>query len=230
VGKMKNQNNKVKEGYIYILTNPSFDEYIKIGYSEDVEERVKQLNRTECTPFAFRIYATYKVSGAVKDIELHKIIDSLAPSLRSVDEIDGKIRKREFYAMTPEEAYSLLQSIAIINGLTNNLTLYEMSKEEKDDEKTAKKITKLSKNRHHFIDCEFYCSLTNKNYKGTTSNDGTLAIIDVLTGLEVPNNNKPSKKAILGQALKDIGESVKSDETTYQRYHRLSRALKNQKL
>lgn len=102
---MKNQNNKVKEGYIYILTNPSFDEYIKIGYSEDVEERVKQLNRTECTPFAFRIYATYKVSGGVKDTELHKIIDSLAPSLRSVDEIDGKIRKREFYAMTPEEAY-----------------------------------------------------------------------------------------------------------------------------
>lgn len=49
-------------GYIYILTNPSFKDYVKIGYADNVEERVVQLNRTECTPFAFRIYATYKVS------------------------------------------------------------------------------------------------------------------------------------------------------------------------
>lgn len=37
-------------GYIYILTNPSFEEYVKIGYADNVEERVKQLNTTECTP------------------------------------------------------------------------------------------------------------------------------------------------------------------------------------
>ena len=51
------------KGVIYILTNPSFKEYVKIGYADDVEKRLKQLNSTECTPFAFRIYATYEVVG-----------------------------------------------------------------------------------------------------------------------------------------------------------------------
>lgn len=45
------------KGYIYILTNPSFPQYVKIGYADDVESRLNQLNRSECVPFAFRIYA-----------------------------------------------------------------------------------------------------------------------------------------------------------------------------
>lgn len=62
---------KANEGYIYILTNPSFPNYVKLGYADDVEKRVKELNRSECTPFAFRIYATYKVHSRLKDINLH---------------------------------------------------------------------------------------------------------------------------------------------------------------
>ena len=85
-----------KKGVIYILTNPSFPDYVKIGYANDVNERIEQLNRTECTPFAFRIYATYAVSDRLKDIPVHKLIDALNPSLRSVDEVDGKQRIREF--------------------------------------------------------------------------------------------------------------------------------------
>lgn len=49
------------KGYIYILTNPSFKEYVKIGYADNVENRLRQLNNSECTPFAFRVYATYEV-------------------------------------------------------------------------------------------------------------------------------------------------------------------------
>lgn len=41
-------------GYIYILTNPSFPEYVKIGYADDVEKRLAQLNRSECIPFLFK--------------------------------------------------------------------------------------------------------------------------------------------------------------------------------
>ena len=54
-------------GYIYTLTNPSFPEYVKIGYADDVEKRLNQLNRTECTPFAFRLYATYEVPNRLAD-------------------------------------------------------------------------------------------------------------------------------------------------------------------
>lgn len=42
------------KGVIYILTNPSFPGYVKIGYGDNMENRLKQLNRSECIPFAFR--------------------------------------------------------------------------------------------------------------------------------------------------------------------------------
>ncbi|MFR2096041.1 GIY-YIG nuclease family protein [Eubacterium sp.] len=34
-------------GVIYILTNPSFKEYVKIGYVDNVDSRLKQLNNSE---------------------------------------------------------------------------------------------------------------------------------------------------------------------------------------
>ncbi len=46
------------KGVIYILTNPSFKDYVKIGYADDINKRLKQLNRSECVPFAFHVYAT----------------------------------------------------------------------------------------------------------------------------------------------------------------------------
>ena len=32
-----------KTGVIYILTNPSFPEYVKIGYADDIDKRLLQL-------------------------------------------------------------------------------------------------------------------------------------------------------------------------------------------
>ena len=32
---------KANEGYIYILTNPSFPNYVKLGYADDVEKKDK---------------------------------------------------------------------------------------------------------------------------------------------------------------------------------------------
>ena len=77
------------------MTNPSFPDYVKIGATDkNVEERLKQLNKSECVPFAFRIWAYYKVEGSLKDIKLHDLIDRLNPSLRSKEEINGKLRRR----------------------------------------------------------------------------------------------------------------------------------------
>ena len=107
--------NKV-QGVIYILTNPSFPEYVKIGYADDMEQRLAQLNRSECTPFAFRVYATYEVPTRLTDMKIHAMIDKLNPSLRAIDTVEGKRRVREFYAMTAEDAYSLFEAMAVIHG------------------------------------------------------------------------------------------------------------------
>ena len=110
-----------KAGVIYILTNPSFPEYVKIGYASNIEKRLAQLNRSECIPFAFRVYAVYEVSAPLQDKELHGLIDRLNPELRAIDTFDGKTRTKEFYAMSAEDAYALLESIAKLSGTTDKL-------------------------------------------------------------------------------------------------------------
>lgn len=128
------------KGYIYILTNPSFPDYVKLGYATDVESRLKQLNRSECIPFSFRVYAIYEVPSALSDKKLHAIIDRLNPSLRSIETIDGKRRVREFYAMTKLDAYALLEAIAEMHDAKDKLKLIEPSASDVSDEIIATDI------------------------------------------------------------------------------------------
>ena len=130
----------MNKGVIYILTNPSFPQYVKIGYADNVEARLKQLNNSECIHFAFRIYATYEVEERLTDLKLHALIDQLNPNLRSIDNVDGKQCVREFYAMTPEQAYSILETIAVLGGRKDRLHLYNPSIEEKKSEDLAQEI------------------------------------------------------------------------------------------
>ena len=136
-----------KAGVIYILTNPSFPEYVKIGYADDIDKRLQQLNRSECIPFAFRVYATYEVSSRLSDLKIHSIIDKLNPHLRSIENFNGKQRVREFYAMSPEDAYSILEAIAEIHGRTDKLKLVAMDEEQKQAEETAQEIDAEHKER-----------------------------------------------------------------------------------
>ena len=128
------------KGFIYILTNPSFKEYVKIGYADNVEARLKQLNNSECIPFAFRVYATYEVEERLTDKKLHSLIDQPNPNLRSIDNVGGKVRVREFYAMSPEQAYSILETIAILGGHRERLKLWAPSAKEQKDEDLAQEI------------------------------------------------------------------------------------------
>lgn len=137
----------ISKGYIYILTNPSFPDYVKIGYADNVEARLRQLNSTECTPFAFRVYATYEVPARLADKGVHSIIDSLNPVLRSSEMCNGRLRVREFYAMTPEEAYKIFEAMANIHACPERLKLIPASTEEKKDEEEAVKIEEETQER-----------------------------------------------------------------------------------
>lgn len=136
-----------KAGVIYILTNPSFPEYVKIGYADDIDKRLQQLNRSECIPFAFRVYATYEVNSRLSDLKIHSIIDKLNPNLRSIENFNGKQRIREFYAMSPEDAYSILEAIAEIHGCADKLKQIAMDETQKKAEETAQEIEEEHKER-----------------------------------------------------------------------------------
>ena len=130
-----------EKGVIYILTNPSFPDYVKIGYADDIDRRLKELNRSECIPFAFRVYATYEVTSRLSDLKIHSIIDKLNPNLRSIDNFNGQKRVREFYAMSPEDAYSIFEAMAEIHNCPDKLKRVKPNDEEEKAEKTAEEIS-----------------------------------------------------------------------------------------
>lgn len=103
-------------GVIYILVNPAFSNLVKIGYTDNIESRLKSLNRNSGLPDPYHVYATYKVKKRLEDLKLHALIDSLDSGLRHA-------KNKEFYEMTPEKAYDILSAIAQINGNEDLLEL-----------------------------------------------------------------------------------------------------------
>lgn len=101
-------------GDIYILVNPAFPDLVKIGYADDVQKRLKALNRNSGLPDPFHCYAIYRVKKRLEDLKLHSLIDALDGSLRHS-------RNREFYEMNYKKAYDILSAIAQINGEEENL-------------------------------------------------------------------------------------------------------------
>lgn len=101
------------KGYIYIMTNPALKDMVKIGFAKDVEARRKQLSTT-ALPYNYEVYATYETEGNLEDKKLHKMIDNLNKELRVS-------KNKEFFIMTPQEAYELLEAIATISGTTGKL-------------------------------------------------------------------------------------------------------------
>lgn len=82
-----------------------------------------------------------KIDSQIKKV--HELIDGLNPELRSVENINGRKRKREFYAMSKEQVYSILKSIATINNLEKNLVLVEPTKEDLEAEEEATEIENI---------------------------------------------------------------------------------------
>lgn len=103
------------------------------------------MNRSETIPFTFRAYAVYEVESNLTNLVLHDLIDKLNPDLQSIENFDGKERKREFYAMSPEDAYSLLECIAKISGTEDGLKKVAREGHKILDEKTAMEVSKEAK-------------------------------------------------------------------------------------
>lgn len=116
-----------KVGYIYILTNKSFkDNCIKIGYSVDVERRVKDLSGSGL-PYDYEIYCTYEIPASPKaDKALHRLIQMLNPSLRITP-------NREFFDIAPEVAYKMFEEMAVMHGREDKLKLYKNDEIDKEE-------------------------------------------------------------------------------------------------
>lgn len=94
-----------QEGYVYILTNPSFrEDWVKIGRTQNMEERLKTLDTT-ALPLPFKKYATLKtVKFQAAEKHVHHYIETFT-NLRIRD-------KREFFNVKPEQALKIFCEVA----------------------------------------------------------------------------------------------------------------------
>lgn len=192
------------KGVIYILTNPSFPAYVKIGYAKNIEERLNQLNRSETIPFAFRVYATYDVVTPLTDLVLHSLIDGLNPDLRAIETFDGKKRTKEFYEMTAEDAYSILECIARISGTESRLKRMKPEGHEVEDIRMAQEADRAYR-RGPFtfssigIACgEVISFVSNPSITATVVDDKHIRIGDTVTSLSGAAKEILGKKALQG--------------------------------
>ena len=135
------------KGIVYILTNPSLDGWIKIGMTErnDIGKRLSELNSSTSIPLSFRVFALYHVENpSLVEKSIHSIFDAIDPSMHALEEVNGIIRTREFFQISPEKAYGVFKNIAILRGDIASLELIEATEKEQAEEMTVKKRKNFS--------------------------------------------------------------------------------------
>ena len=104
---------------VYILTNESMPEFVKIGFTHGkVGERIKQLDRTG-VPLPFEIYYAANVEDAKKE---EKWLHSIFADRRARD-------NREFFKMNPEYAALALKRVEIDEVIIDSGLTPEQEKE-----------------------------------------------------------------------------------------------------
>lgn len=90
---------------VYILTNPVIPDLVKVGWTTNLEERVRQLSSHSGVPVPFEVYYACKVSDAAK---VEKCIhDGFG---------DHRVNpRREFFEINPERVISILKLVEIKN-------------------------------------------------------------------------------------------------------------------
>ena len=117
---------------IYILTNQSMPDTIKIGITDNLERRVKELDNTS-SPLPFECYYAVEVEDASKiEKKIHEGFD------------DKRIRhNREFFYTTPEQAKSILEIAEVMGG--KNVTPKNDIVETEQDKQALDKSRKIRK-------------------------------------------------------------------------------------
>ena len=124
------------KGYVYILTNPSFPKLVKIGRTNNVEARLKQLNNTS-VPLPYKLFAVLETEEYL-DAEkyVHNEIDILTKS---------RINKnREFFNISPEKVARIFENFAKILKKIGQETQVVYYNKEENEKLERKKITTLN--------------------------------------------------------------------------------------
>lgn len=101
---------------VYLLSNESIPGWVKIGRTNSVDRRLKELYNTS-VPLPFKVEETITTNtleeSRVLEKSIHSIIDTLNPNLRKHTEA----YKREFFMMSTDEGKSIFKLVTQIIGI-----------------------------------------------------------------------------------------------------------------
>jgi len=100
-------NNNSKEGYVYIIINKAWPDWVKIGMATDVKERLKQFQTASPHRDYEVAYSVYSVDRAVSESEAHAEAKLL-----------GYKCNKEWFNMTVAEAKNILDNLNGCDGLS----------------------------------------------------------------------------------------------------------------
>lgn len=104
---------------VYLLSNISIPGWVKIGRTNSIDRRLKELYNTS-VPLPFKVEESIETNSFEESSELekgiHSIIDTLNPKLRK----NTDAFKREFFNMSIEEGKSIFKLVTqIVNIIPN---------------------------------------------------------------------------------------------------------------
>ena len=117
---------------VYIFINQSMPDMVKIGITDNVESRVKELSGSTGVPLPFECYYAVKVSEDAKKLEkkIHEGFDKQRVR-----------REREFFYTSPENAKSILELLEIMGG--ENVTPKDDIVESQEEKQALDEARKL---------------------------------------------------------------------------------------
>lgn len=86
--------------YVYIFTNPAMPDWVKIGRTKNLEQRLKTLSRKTAVPIPFECYAYMEVPAeysAIAEATLHGFAE------------EAYDKQKEYFRITPEKALNFLK-------------------------------------------------------------------------------------------------------------------------
>ena len=160
---------------VYILTNESMPDTIKVGITENLDRRVRELDNTS-TPLPFECYYAVEVENASAiEKKIHEGLD------------DKRVRQnREFFNATPEQAKAILEIAEVMGG--KNVTPKEDIVETPQDKQALENARKKRGRIDYFgiLGIQKGTTLTfskDKNITCTVSDNGKIIFRDKETTL-----------------------------------------------
>jgi len=110
---------RAQEEIVYLLSNEAIPEWVKIGRTNSIERRLKELYNTS-VPLPFKLETSITTStiedSLVLERSIHNIIDTLNPDLRKNTEAN----RREFFKMSVEKGKSVFSLVNDIIYIGDN--------------------------------------------------------------------------------------------------------------